>query len=146
MVCLNLIPSLPVGKHRWLTCARYAHQCNSFRELIFSQLLHCKEGLFSAAYIARLKNSSSLRKQTCGLYTVSHFIPKRRNATVFENWYSLNCCIVRRVYFQPLTSRGWKTRQVCENKLADYIPFLISFRNGVMQQFSRIDILSTVAL
>ena len=37
---------------RRLTYARSAHQCNSLRELIFSQLLHFKECLFSAAEIA----------------------------------------------------------------------------------------------
>ena len=37
--------SLPTGKHRLSTCARYAHQCNSLRELIFSQLLHFMERL-----------------------------------------------------------------------------------------------------
>gem|GEM_PF-4277276 len=30
-------------------------------------------------------------------------------------------------------------------KLADYIPFLISFRNGVMQQFPKLILCSTVA-
>ena len=38
--------SLPCGKPRLLTYARPAHECNSLRELIFSQLLHFKEGLF----------------------------------------------------------------------------------------------------
>ena len=39
------LPSLPTGKHRLLTCALFAHQCNSLRELTFSQLLHFKEQL-----------------------------------------------------------------------------------------------------
>lgn len=29
------------------------------------------------------------------LPAVSYFIPKQRNAIVFENWYSLNCCMYR---------------------------------------------------
>ena len=37
-----------------------AHQCNSLRELTFSQLLHFEEGLFSAAKMVRLKNTASL--------------------------------------------------------------------------------------
>ena len=44
-----------------------------------------KECLFSAAEIARLKNTSSLLRKRRRLYAVSHFIPKRRNAAVFEN-------------------------------------------------------------
>ena len=39
------LPSLPTDKHRLLTCALFAHQCNSLRELTFSQLLHFKEQL-----------------------------------------------------------------------------------------------------
>ena len=32
--------SLPCGKHRLLTCARSAHQYNSFQKLMFLQLLY----------------------------------------------------------------------------------------------------------
>ena len=37
----------------------------------------------------------------------------RINATVFENWYSLNCCILRRVYFKRHKWYRLKTRRVC---------------------------------
>ena len=52
--------SLPCGKRHELTYARSAHQCSTFQKLMFLQLLHFKERLFSAAKIARLKNTSSL--------------------------------------------------------------------------------------
>ena len=57
---------------------------------------------FQPLKIARLKNTASLQKQTCVLYAVSHFIPKRRNATVSKVETLFNCCILRKVYFQPL--------------------------------------------
>ena len=37
------LSSLPYDKHRLLTCALIAHQCNSFQSSNFVQLLHFKE-------------------------------------------------------------------------------------------------------
>ena len=60
MAWLKNTASLPCGKPHVLTYARSAHQCSTFQKLTFLQLLHFKEGLFSAAKMARLKNTASL--------------------------------------------------------------------------------------
>ena len=52
------------------------------------------EGLFSAAEIARLKNTVSL---PCGKRHGLYKRVPRTNTTVFENWYSLNCYILRNI-------------------------------------------------
>ena len=52
---------------RLLTYARSAHQCSSFQSSHFVQLLHFREGLFSATERARLKNTSSLLCANLGI-------------------------------------------------------------------------------
>ena len=37
----------------------------------------------------------------------------RTNAAVSKVHTLFNCCILGKVYFQPLKGRGWKTHQVC---------------------------------
>ena len=135
--------SLLKGKHRGLTCARSAHELNNFQSSHFVQLLHFKESLFSAAEIARLKNTSSLL--TANSLIVCRFsasLPKRRNATTSKVHTLFSCCILRCVYFKRHKWCRLKTRRVCLTQTSRID--VCAFR-ALMQQSSRIDILSTVA-
>ena len=44
---------------------------------------------------AAVVNRRVCKMQTRSLYAITHFIPKWRKAPLFENWYSLNRCILR---------------------------------------------------
>ena len=67
--------------------------------------------------MAPLKNTSSLLLQTRSLYAVSQLrLRNGTNATVFENWHSLNCCILRKAYFRQCSWHCLKTLRVCKSK------------------------------
>ena len=106
--------SLLKGKHRGLTCARSAHELNNFQSSHFVQLLHFKESLFSAAEIARLKNTSSLL--TANSLIVCRFsasLPKRRNATTSKVDTLFSCSILWKAYFRQCSWHCLKTLRVC---------------------------------
>ena len=73
-----------------------AHQCNSLRELTFSQLLHFREGLFSAAKMVRLKNTASLLTRKLDDWRMR--VP-RINATVSKIDILFNCCILGKGFY-----------------------------------------------